>query len=237
VSLFIVIPVRNEEARLESGLQHLQAKLHAASFTAYQVLISDNGSTDQTLQVLQRYNQNHNTTIGYTRASEHPDKGQGIARGWALAPSGSTVLAYCDIDMATDPLALVEGYQLIQTGQADAVAGSRWLASSQVIGRTFFRTFLSAGLSSAWRLLPQGRLTDPGCGLKLVRHDVWRTLPIREGRQGFVYGAETLEQLYRRGYSVTEIPVIWTDDDAGRIRVSQAIEDYMRGWWRLFTQY
>jgi glycosyltransferase involved in cell wall biosynthesis len=237
VSLFIVIPVRNEATRLEAGLQQLRIRLEALGFSHYQVLISDNGSTDQTFQALQRFNQQHGTAIGYVRASDEPDKGMGIASGWALAPETVTVLAYCDIDMATDPIALVTGYQLIESGQADAVAGSRWLPASQVIGRTFIRTFLSAGLSLAWRLLPQGCLTDPGCGLKLVRRVWWVRVSKPTGRLGFVYGAEVLELLARQGYFIQEIPVTWTDDDAGRIRVQQAITDYLRGWWRLFKSF
>ena len=233
MSLWIVIPVRNEEARLAEGLLHLQQAMQSYGFTDYRVLISDNGSTDATAAVLERFNREQGTSIGYLRASEVADKGLGIAQGWAQADASCSVLAYCDIDMATDPLALVQGYRLLQSGETSAVAGSRWLAASEVHGRSWQRSLISAGLSLAWRLLPQGCITDPGCGLKLVRREVWLSQSMPATRYGFAYGAELLERLNRRGFTVREIPVHWTDDDARRIRLGQATRDYAQSWWRL----
>ena len=45
---------------------------------------------------------------------------------------------------------------------------------------------------------------------------------INEGFWGFGDGAK-----------LVEIPVKWTDDDAGRIRLGKAAGDYARAWGRL----
>lgn len=230
MSLLIVIPVRNEEARLAPGLTLLAQRLHACGFGDYGVVVSDNGSSDGTAALARACG---DPRVSYLRACEQGDKGAAIAAGWATASCSVTVLAYVDVDMATDPEALVRGYRLIADGHADVVLGSRWHRAARVVGRSLRRGFLSGGLSLAWRLLPGGVVRDPGCGLKLFRRSTWQALPSVAG--GFAYGAEAAELAARRGASVATIPVTWTDDDAGRIRLGRAAGDYVRAWVRLLA--
>jgi hypothetical protein len=77
-------------------------------------------------------------------------------------------------------------------------------------------------------------IRDPGCGLKLLRRSTWASLAPVPG--GFAYGAEVVERAARRGARVTTIPVVWADDDAGRIRLGRAAGDYVRAWWRLLAR-
>ncbi len=51
--------------------------------------------------------------------------------------------------------------------------------------------------------------------------------------RGFPFGAEALARLARAGSKLVEIPVKWTDDDAGRIRLGKAAGDYARARGRL----
>ena len=230
MSLLIVIPVRNEEARLAPGLALLADRLRACGFEDYAVIVADNGSTDGTAALAQA---SGDPRVRYLRACEQGDKGAAIAAGWAAASPAVTVLAYVDVDMATDPEALVRGFRLIAEGQADVVLGSRWHRAARVVGRSLRRGFLSGGLALAWRLLPGGVVRDPGCGLKLFRRSTWQALPPVAG--GFAYGAECAELAARRGAVVATIPVAWTDDDAGRIRLGRAAGDYARAWVRLLA--
>ena len=230
MSLLIVIPVRNEEARLAPGLALLAERLQACGFEDYAVIVADNGSTDGTAALARA---SGDPRVSYLRACEQGDKGAAIAAGWAAASPAVSVLAYVDVDMATDPEALVRGFRLIAEGLADVVLGSRWDRAARVVGRSWRRGFLSAGLSLAWRLLPAGVVRDPGCGLKLFRRSTWQALPPVAG--GFAYGAECAELAARRGAAVATIPVSWTDDDAGRIRLGRAAGDYARAWSRLLA--
>lgn len=230
MSLLIVIPVRNEEARLPAGLALLAERLRACGFEDYRVIVSDNGSSDGTAAIARACG---DPRVSYLRACEHGDKGAAVAAGWAAASPADTVLAYADVDMATDPEALVRGHRLIAEGYADVVLGSRWHRAARVVGRSVRRGFLSAGLAGCWRLLPACVVRDPGCGLKLIRRSTWQALPPVSG--GFAYGAEVAERAARRGAFVESIPVTWTDDDAGRIRLGRAAADYARAWLRLLA--
>jgi glycosyltransferase involved in cell wall biosynthesis len=231
--LLIVIPVRNEERRLGPGLARLAESLQANGCPDALIVVSDNGSTDWTRSVAIEASAKIPYRVVYHRACDHGDKGVAIFSAWESAPEGYDVLAYCDADMATDPEALVRGYRLIAGGKADLVAGSRWHRDSQVIGRSWKRSLISATLSFFWRMLPGARMTDPGCGLKLVRRSVFAQLRMPADARGFSFGAESFVHLTRAGAKLVEIPVKWTDDDAGRIRLGKAAGDYARAWGRL----
>jgi glycosyltransferase involved in cell wall biosynthesis len=231
--LLIVIPVRNEERRLGPGLARLAESLQAHHCLDALIVVSDNGSTDWTRAVAIDAAAVNPYRVVYHRATDRADKGEAIFSAWDSAPEGYDVLAYCDADMATDPEALVRGYRLITEGKADLVAGSRWHRESQVIGRSWKRSLISATLSFFWRMLPGARMTDPGCGLKLVRRATFATLQMPADARGFSFGAEALVRLARSGAKLVEIPVKWTDDDAGRIRLGKAAGDYARAWRRL----
>ena len=234
--LLIVIPVRNEERRLGPGLARLAESLQAHHCPDAMIVVSDNGSTDWTRAVAIDAAAQNPYRVVYHRATDRADKGVAIFSAWESAPEGYDVLAYCDADMATDPEALVRGYRLIAEGKADLVAGSRWHRDSQVIGRSWKRSLISATLSFFWRMLPGARMTDPGCGLKLVRRATFAQLKTPADARGFSFGAEALVRLARTGARLVEIPVKWTDDDAGRIRLGKAAGDYARAWWRLISR-
>jgi glycosyltransferase involved in cell wall biosynthesis len=234
--LLIVIPVRNEERRLGPGLARLAESLQAHHCSDAMIVVSDNGSTDWTRAVAIDAAAVNPYRVVYHRATDRADKGVAIFSAWESAPEGYDVLAYCDADMATDPEALVRGYRLITEGKADLVAGSRWHRDSQVIGRSWKRSLISATLSFFWRMLPGARMTDPGCGLKLVRRSTFAQLMMPADARGFSFGAEALVRLARTGAKLVEIPVKWTDDDAGRIRLGKAAGDYARAWMRLISR-
>jgi dolichol-phosphate mannosyltransferase len=235
MALAIVIPVRNEADRIEPGLRLLAASLAQQGLKDTQVVVSDNGSTDRTREVAEAQAGLFARPLRYLRASELGDKGLAIRAAWAAAPADCDVLAYCDIDMATDPRALGAGYALIRAGACDAVAGSRWHDDSEVRGRSPMRTAISSMLSFFWRWLPGAAVTDPGCGMKLVRRSSYESLVLPVEAGGFAFGAEVLVRLGRAGFRMREIPVVWTDDDAGRIRLGRAGRDYVRAWWRLLA--
>ena len=231
--LCIVIPARNEAARLGAGLAVLAESLRSQGLTDAQVIVADNGSTDETRAVALAHAGLFVRPLICLRVAETGDKGLAIRRAWASAPADCDVLAYCDADMATDPRAFGTGYALIRAGTCDAVAGSRWHDDSEVRGRSLARSFVSSVLSFFWRCLPGATVADPGCGLKLVRRATYETLALPEDARGFSFGAEVLVRLARAGGRLREIPVVWTDDDAGRIRLGRTGREYAATWWRL----
>jgi glycosyltransferase involved in cell wall biosynthesis len=232
--LLLVIPAHNEASRIREGLRKLA---HAVGGMDIRVLVADNGSMDAGEKAVESVAPELPFKVEFARVSSRANKGIAIHRAWRAYGGGCEVLAYCDADMAADPEALRRGVDLIASGQADAVAGCRWHPQSKVTGRSAARGLVSRLLSLAWRLLPGPRVTDPGCGLKLVRAASFRSLELPPESGGFAFGALVLVLLGRAGGKVVEIPVVWGDDDARRLRLGRAARDYARAWFRLLLPF
>ena len=229
--LLLVIPSHNEEGRIRAGLLKLAP---AVAGMDIQVVVADNGSeNDATEKVVESMASELPFKVAFARVSTRANKGIAIHRAWRSYSGGCDVLAYCDADMAAGPDALRRGLDLIAAGQADAVAGSRWHPESTVRGRRASRGVISRLLSLLWRLLPGARVTDPGCGLKMIRASAFRALKLSPGLGGFAFGAVVLVAAARAGSRVAEIPVDWQDDDARRLRLGRAARDYAKAWLQL----
>lgn len=235
--LLLVIPCHREAGRIVRSLDRLSAVCAAHPGVDLRVVLATNGRPDNTSSVLE----GHSTGWAFGRvelyhASLVADKGLAIHRTWRSRAGDREVLAYCDADMAADPEALFRGLALIESGAADVVAGSRWHPESVVEGRSAGRGLLSRGLSLCWRLLPGTSLVDPGCGLKLVRRSDFERLPLRPLAGGFAFGAEVVARLERSGRRLAQIPVVWRDDRARRLRLFRASWHYAVAWWRLMLR-
>lgn len=233
--LLLVIPCYRETARIVRSLGQLSAACAANPGADVRVVLATNGQPDGMASVLTGHSAGWAFgSIEVYHASLVPDKGMAIHRAWRSRAGDREVLAYCDADMAVDPEAIFRGLALIESGVADAVAGSRWHPESVVEGRTRTRTAISRCLSFIWRLLPGTSLVDPGCGFKMVRRADFEPLPLRALAGGFAFGAKVVTRLERSGARLAQIPVRWRDDRARRLRIGKATWDYAYAWVRLF---
>lgn len=232
--LLLAIPCHREAGRIVRSLDRLSVACAAHPEVDLRVVLATNGQPDAIAAALSERPTNWSFgRVEIYHASLVPDKGMAIHRAWRSRAGEREVLAYCDADMAVDPEAIFQGLALIESGAADAVAGSRWHPKSVVEGRSLLRSVLSRGLSVLWRLLPGTTLVDPGCGLKLVRRASFEPLPLRPLAGGFAFGAEVMARLERSGARLVQIPVHWRDDRARRLRLSKAALDYTVAWLRL----
>lgn len=236
--LLLAIPCYREAGRIVRSLDRLSAACAAHPGVDVRVVLATNGQPDGTAAALTGRSAGWAfSRIEVYHASLVPDKGMAIRRAWRSRAGDRDVLAYCDADMAVDPEAIFRGLALIESGAADAVAGSRWHPESVVEGRTRARTIISRCLSFFWRILPGTTLVDPGCGFKMVRRSDFERLPLRALAGGFAFGAKVITRLERSGVRLAQIPVRWRDDRARRLRIGKATWDYAHAWIRLlFTR-
>ena len=61
MELTIIFPVLNEKKRLESGVTRTVEYLRKIDFSDYEIIIVDNGSTDETPQIAKRLCQKYRT--------------------------------------------------------------------------------------------------------------------------------------------------------------------------------
>lgn len=111
----IVIPAFNAASCIGEQLQALVAQTYAESF---EVIVADNGSTDDTAAVVTSF---FASLRGLRIVDASATKGAGFARSFGAASTEAPIIAYCDADDVASP-GWLDGLMLA-IGQADLVGG------------------------------------------------------------------------------------------------------------------
>jgi glycosyltransferase involved in cell wall biosynthesis len=233
VQLDVVIPVYNEEAKIEACLAALVPFLDARYPGAYRVVVADNGSTDRTAEVAEglsaRWPQLHCLRI--------PEKGRGRALRAAWLASEARVVAYMDVDLSTDLAALPPMVAPLLDGRAHVATGTRLHPASR-IERSLLRDVFSRGYNLMIRLLfPRRRFSDAQCGFKaLTRQAVQQLVPLVRDNAWF-FDTELLLRAEQFDYRVHEVPVVWIEGRDSRVRIARTAWEDVKGLLRVrFTR-
>lgn len=228
----VVLPVLDEERVLEQSVRRLQRHLAAMEHVDARIIIADNGSVDATYAIAQRLASTLRS-VGVLRLA---DRGRGRALRRAWMQSDADVVAYMDVDLSTDLVAVSPLLDAVIAGRAHIAVGSRLSAGSQVT-RSLRREVISRTYNRIVRTALAIPVRDAQCGFKALRVDVARTLlPLVED-SGWFFDTELLARADRAGCTITEIPVRWAEDRDTRVKIVRtAIED-LRGVHRLRREF
>ncbi|HEY2563697.1 MAG TPA: glycosyltransferase [Acidimicrobiales bacterium] len=228
----IVIPVYNEEAVLEANVRTLRAYLDKQfPFTAL-VSIADNASTDRTWPIAAAVAA---TTPG-VQAFRLGDKGRGRALRAVWTVSQAEVVAYMDVDLATDLDALLPLVAPLLSGHSDLAIGTRLAPGARVVRGTK-RELISRCYNVLIRALLRNRFTDAQCGFKAARAEVARDLLPTVSNEEWFFDTELLVRAERSGMRIHEVPVDWVDDLDSRVDVVRTALEDLRGVCRLLSEF
>ncbi|HET6793770.1 MAG TPA: glycosyltransferase, partial [Acidimicrobiales bacterium] len=124
----VVLPVHDEEADLERNVRRLRHYLDTRLPLSATVTIADNASTDRTWELARRLS----VELDGVRAVHVARKGRGLALRQVWMASPSRVVAYMDVDLATDLDALLPLVAPLLSGHSDVAIGSRLAAGARV---------------------------------------------------------------------------------------------------------
>jgi len=210
-TLSIVVPIYNEERRLQALLERLPEGVDAArraGLVLGEILLMNDGSTDGTGEALAGIDDLGGLLKVVTTA---PNRGKGAAvrRGMLLA-TGDVALM-CDADLSTPLDELVPLAGALRAG-ADVVIGSRGLEDSNVIvHQPRHRELMGKGFNVFIRVLTGVPWRDTQCGFKLFRMRTARQLFELQRVEGFAFDLELLVTARRLGLEVVEVPVRWVN--------------------------
>lgn len=213
--LSVVVPCYNESENLRRGvLEELHAYLSRQDYT-YEVVISDDGSTDDSRELVRAFLRDH----PHFRLLENPHGGKPWAVWHGIQAAQGEIVLFTDMDQSTpiDQLALL--LPLFAQGY-DVVIGSRGMARENYplyrrVGSSIFRSFR--------RLFLLRRISDTQCGFKALRRSVALEIfpqleaiqkPVRvTGWKVTAFDVELLYLVERAGYRLGEVPVAWANRD------------------------
>lgn len=242
--LNIIIPVLNEEKRIEKGIREATLFLREAKIP-HIISIVDNGSTDSTpyfaKALCKEFNNNKDMqTFSHLEYLRLEEKGVGLAIRSAISHIAKrkepcAFIGYMDLDLSTDLAHLKEVYAKLLEG-AEIVVGSRLLKDSKVIGRSLKRSILSRGLNLILKFVLKVKFSDAMCGFKFYQADIAVKLKdlCNEDKSWF-YCAQMLIMAQAQGINIVEIPVKWEDETTdSKVKVFTLSRIYLSEIWRLY---
>ena len=122
--LTLLIPAYNEAARLGTTLGQVLAYLHAQPYPS-EVLVVDDGSTDDTVAVAEAYFAAHTGRVATRVLSYAPNRGKGYAVRQGLLAARGAVALFSDADLSTPSREVPALLEPVLAGDCDVVFGSR----------------------------------------------------------------------------------------------------------------
>ena len=191
-----IVPVHNEAATLGEVLDRI-ADLDLAT----QTIVVDDGSTDGTPAVLERWHRASRGDVVLTQANQ----GKGAAIRAAVPYVQGEIVVIQDADMEYDPADVPGLIEPIRRGVADVVYGSRLIGGRPQRAHLFWHKVGNRGLSLLTNVLFNTTLSDMETGYKAFRADVLRSLELREN--GFGIEPEITGKICRRRLRIYELPI------------------------------
>ncbi|NLV73671.1 MAG: glycosyltransferase [Chloroflexi bacterium] len=213
--LSVVVPCYNESENLQAGvLEEMNTYLVQQPFT-WEVLISDDGSTDDSREVAAA---RISALPGFRLlANVHGGKPHAVWAG--LQQARGQVVLFTDMDQST-PLDQFSRLKPRLDAGDDVVIGSRGMERENF---PLYRRVGSAVFRSFRRVLVLPHISDTQCGFKAFKRDVaceifpqLEVLQPQKTAKGWQVTAFDVELLYladKAGYSISEVTVTWSNRD------------------------
>ena len=234
--LSLILPVHNEEHRLPKALEMLAGFLDAQTYQA-EILVVENGSTDQTLVVARSYQDR----MPYLKILQESARGKGLAVRRGMLEAHGDYRMFCDVDFSMPvpeinrfiPPELTGGDIAIASREAQGAVRYQEPPYRHLVGRVF-------NTMVRWMALPG--LQDTQCGFKCFRGEVAQAVFSRQTMTGWSFDVEVLFIARRLGYRIVEVPIPWIYNPESRIQLAQdsyrmAIDLFTIRWKGLRRQY
>lgn len=210
-SLSLVIPCRNESARLPATLRAVRGWLGDRDV---EVIIVVEKSTDDTAE-LARSQEAEDPRFRAICNSVSRGKGFAVKTGM-LAATGDIVF-FMDADLSV-PLRFVDAF-LPCFENADVVFGSRQHPETIIpISQPFFRVFYGRLFNLALRLCGATSFKDTQCGFKAFRREAAQAVFSQLTLDGFGFDVEAMALAEALRLRIIERPVEWSDAPGTKVR-------------------
>ncbi len=222
-SVEIVIPVLNEEEVLEENIIRLNTFLVKNCSIPWQITIFSNGSTDGTVEIGTRLSKR----FSRVKFMHIPERGKAKTYKIAWPISKASIVGFMDADMSTEFEAIPKCLDVIINEKADIAIGDRH-SSEAMIERSLKREILSRGYNTLLRsLFPRTLIVDAHCGFKFLKKSVAVSLLPHIRDDCWFFDTELLMLAEQTGYRIEQVPVLWVERKASKVKIMRVVTDYV----------
>ncbi len=222
IFLSIVVPSFNEVNNLERGCLESFFKYLKNCHFNYEVIFSDDGSTDQTCELLtQIIKKNPQCSL---LVNQHRGKGPTVISGLKKA-QGKWVL-FTDFDQST-PLQEFNKFKPYLKEDFQVIIGSREISQAKRQKEPFYRHFMGRMFNFLVQVLAIPGVLDTQCGFKVFNQEVLTKIlhkitiyQVKKNRQDAYTGAFDVELLYlarKFNFRLKEVAIVWRHYKTNRV--------------------
>ena len=193
--------------------------------TPLSILVVDDNSSDGTAEVVQSKMEENPNRIHLIERSGKLGLGTAYLRGFRYALSRDfPYICEMDADLSHDPDDLPRLIEAVREGAADLAIGSRYVGGVRVINWPLPRLVLSYAAGLYTRTITRLPIRDVTAGFKCFHRRVLKALPLdRVNSDGYAFQVEMHYRTWRAGFTVEEVPVIFTERTEGQSKMSRGI--------------
>ena len=216
----VIIPTYNEKENIARILRTVFALPDA-----FDVLVIDDGSPDGTAQIVKDLQSEFKGKLHLLERKGKLGLGTAYITGfnWALE-KGYDYIFEMDADFSHNPEDLCRLYHTAKDEGADLVIGSRYIKGVNVVNWPMSRVLLSYFASAYVRFITGMPIQDSTAGFICYRRTVLETIDLKRIHfVGYAFQIEMKFTAWKHGFTIKEIPVIFTDRSLGTSKMSKGI--------------
>lgn len=227
----VIVPTYNERENIRPLVDHIRALPAPVD-----LLIVDDGSPDGTGQIADELA----AKFPQVHVLHRPEK-NGLGRAyiagfhWALERDYELIMEM-DGDFSHNPDDIPKFLEAAKN--ADLVLGSRYCDGIRVINWPLSRLVLSMGAGMYVRAITGLPVSDPTGGFKCFRRRALAALDLDAvTSNGYSFQIELTHKLWRNGFRIAEVPIIFTDRFIGTSKMSgHIVLEALWIVWRLWVE-
>ncbi len=173
------------------------------TFDEYEIIFSNDGSTDGCDKAVEELNLPCVRVIGYEQ-----NRGKGYAVRQAMLASDGDIVMFTDADLAYGLDVIKKTYDTFMANpRSDMVIGSRNLAKDGYEGYTFIRKLMSKVYIKVLCIAGGFKLSDSQCGCKAFTSEAVKKIFPRCEVDRFAFDFECILWAVKYNMTITEMPV------------------------------
>jgi len=213
----VIIPTYNERENIESIVPLILEK-----DPSIHVLIVDDGSPDGTGEIADSMSK-ENSRIFVMHRKNKSGLGTAYVAGFKYAIQNKYDYVFeMDADFSHDPEYIPQFLNAIK--EVDLVIGSRYISGVNVINWPMTRLLLSYYANVYSRIITGLPLKDATGGFKCFRREALEAIDLDKVKSnGYSFQIEMSFRVWKKGFSIKEIPIVFEDRRLGQSKMSKKI--------------
>lgn len=216
----VIIPTYNEKENIADIIR----AVFALDYN-FDVLIVEDNSPDGTANIVKQLIPEFEGRLFIEERKGKLGLGTAYIHGfrWALARNYEYIIEM-DADFSHNPADLPRLVEACSGNGADVAVGSRYITGVNVVNWPMGRVLMSYYASAYVRLITRMKVRDTTAGFVCYRRKVLETINLSKVRfVGYAFQIEMKYTSLKLGFSIKEVPIIFTDRTQGSSKMNKKI--------------